>query len=98
MSRRPSGSGTGETGEVRILFGEHLGQPHGVEPHRAGRQASQEAFEQVQLDQLVGRSPRHQPHSVRHPVGTPVTVSVVPGMTPTLMVGEDSVSQPPLSG
>ena len=29
-----------------------------------------------------------QPHSVRHPVGTPVSVSVVPGITPTLLVGD----------
>jgi iron(III) transport system ATP-binding protein len=39
-----------------------------------------------------------QPHSVRHPVGTPVTVSVVPGISPTLLVGDDAVSQPPRSG
>ena len=30
-----------------------------------------------------------QPHSVRHPVGTPVAVSVVPGITPTLLVGDE---------
>jgi iron(III) transport system ATP-binding protein len=38
-----------------------------------------------------------QPHSVRHPVGTPVTVSVVPGMTPTLLVGDEAVREPPRS-
>ena len=27
-----------------------------------------------------------------------VTVSVVPGMTPTLLVGDDAVSEPPVSG
>ena len=36
-----------------------------------------------------------QPHSVRHPVGTRVSVSVVPGVTPTLLVGDDAVTEPP---
>jgi iron(III) transport system ATP-binding protein len=36
-----------------------------------------------------------QPHSVRHPVGTRVEVSVVPGITPTLLVGERAVTEPP---
>jgi len=36
-----------------------------------------------------------QPHSVRHPVGTPVQVSVVPGVTPTLLIGDRAVSAPP---
>jgi iron(III) transport system ATP-binding protein len=36
-----------------------------------------------------------QPHSVRHPVGTPVDVSVVPGVTPTLLVGDRAVTEPP---
>jgi iron(III) transport system ATP-binding protein len=36
-----------------------------------------------------------QPHSVRHPVGTPVDVSVVPGVTPTLLVGDTAVTEPP---
>ena len=36
-----------------------------------------------------------QPHSVRHPVGTPVSVSVVPGITPTLMVGDHAIVSPP---
>jgi len=35
-----------------------------------------------------------QPHSVRHPVGSPVVVSVVPGITPTLLVGDAAVSEP----
>ena len=37
-----------------------------------------------------------QPHSVRHPVGTPVTVSVVPGVTQTLLVGDVAVASPPV--
>jgi iron(III) transport system ATP-binding protein len=36
-----------------------------------------------------------QPHSVRHPVGTAVRVSVVPGITPTLLVGDTAVRTPP---
>jgi iron(III) transport system ATP-binding protein len=36
-----------------------------------------------------------QPHSVRHPVGTAVRVSVVAGMTPTLLVGDEAVTSPP---
>jgi iron(III) transport system ATP-binding protein len=36
-----------------------------------------------------------QPHSVRHPVGTRVDVSVVPGVTPTLLVGDEAVTKPP---
>jgi iron(III) transport system ATP-binding protein len=36
-----------------------------------------------------------QPHSVRHPVGTRVGVSVVPGVTPTLLIGDVGVTKPP---
>ncbi len=36
-----------------------------------------------------------QPHSVRHPVGSRVAVSVVPGVTPTLLVGDAAVTEPP---
>ena len=36
-----------------------------------------------------------QPHSVRHPIGTRVAVSVVPGVTPTLLVGDVAVTEPP---
>jgi iron(III) transport system ATP-binding protein len=39
-----------------------------------------------------------QPHSVRHPVGAPVTVSVVPGITPTLLVGDRALTAPPARG
>lgn len=39
-----------------------------------------------------------QPHSVRHPVGTKVAVSVVPGITPTLLVGDAAVAEPPAPG
>jgi iron(III) transport system ATP-binding protein len=36
-----------------------------------------------------------QPHAVRHPVGTAVAVSVVAGITPTLLVGDHAVTSPP---
>ncbi|HEX6248855.1 MAG TPA: ABC transporter ATP-binding protein [Nocardioidaceae bacterium] len=38
-----------------------------------------------------------QPHAVRHPVGTAVAVTVVPGITPTLLVGDTAVTSPPCS-
>jgi iron(III) transport system ATP-binding protein len=37
-----------------------------------------------------------QPHSVRHPVGTRVRVSVVAGVRPTLLLGDRAVTAPPL--
>ena len=36
-----------------------------------------------------------QTHAVRYPVGTSVAVSVVPGISPTLLVGDHAVSAPP---
>ncbi|HSV39323.1 MAG TPA: ABC transporter ATP-binding protein [Nocardioidaceae bacterium] len=36
-----------------------------------------------------------QPHSVRHPLGTPVIASVVAGVTPTLLRGDVAISSPP---
>ncbi len=39
-----------------------------------------------------------QPHGVRIPVGTPVRASVVPGLTPTLLVGDRAVTEPPGHG
>ena len=36
-----------------------------------------------------------QPHSVRHPVDTAVAVTVVPGITPTLLIGDEAVTSPP---
>ncbi len=37
-----------------------------------------------------------QPHAVRHEIGTPVTVSFVPGITPTLLQGDRAVRLPPV--
>jgi iron(III) transport system ATP-binding protein len=36
-----------------------------------------------------------QTHAVRYPAGTHVAVSVVPGIRPTLLVGDHAVSEPP---
>jgi iron(III) transport system ATP-binding protein len=36
-----------------------------------------------------------QQHSVRYPIDTPVAVTVVPGITPTLLVGDEAVTSPP---
>lgn len=36
-----------------------------------------------------------QPHSVRHPVGTAVAVSVAAGTTPTLLLGDHAITSPP---
>jgi iron(III) transport system ATP-binding protein len=36
-----------------------------------------------------------QQHSVRYPLQTRVAVSVVPGITPTLLVGDEAVTSPP---
>jgi iron(III) transport system ATP-binding protein len=36
-----------------------------------------------------------QSHSVRYPVGTPVAVSVVAGLAPTLLIGDSAVVGPP---
>ncbi|MFI7481236.1 ABC transporter ATP-binding protein [Kocuria sp. M1R5S2] len=36
-----------------------------------------------------------QPHTVRHPVGAPVAVTVAAGTTPTLLVGDRAVTAPP---
>ncbi len=36
-----------------------------------------------------------QTHAVRYPVGTAVAVSVVPGISPTLLVGDRAVTAPP---
>jgi iron(III) transport system ATP-binding protein len=36
-----------------------------------------------------------QPHSIRYPVGTPVAVTVVPGVAPTLLIGDRVVTEPP---
>ncbi len=36
-----------------------------------------------------------QPHNVRHPVGTPVAVTVAAGTTPTLLVDDRAVTAPP---
>ncbi|MHA7277923.1 ABC transporter ATP-binding protein [Arthrobacter sp. Hz1] len=45
-----------------------------------------------------GRTVRSwQPHTVRHPVGTAVAVSVAAGTTPTLLLGDRAITSPPPS-
>ncbi|WP_026552498.1 ABC transporter ATP-binding protein [Arthrobacter sp. H20] len=39
-----------------------------------------------------------QPHTVRHPVGTAVAVSVAAGTTPTLLLGDQAITSPPPNG
>lgn len=36
-----------------------------------------------------------QPHNVRYPVGATVAVTVAPGTSPTLLVGDRAVTSPP---
>ncbi|MHA7155597.1 ABC transporter ATP-binding protein [Arthrobacter sp. TMN-50] len=46
-----------------------------------------------------GRSVRSwQPHTVRHPVGTAVAVSVAAGTMPTLLLGDRAITSPPPGG
>ncbi|TLM81405.1 ABC transporter ATP-binding protein [Pseudarthrobacter sp. NamE2] len=43
-----------------------------------------------------GRTVRSwQPHTVRHPVGTPVAVTVAAGTKPTLLLGDHAITSPP---
>jgi iron(III) transport system ATP-binding protein len=43
-----------------------------------------------------GRTVRSwQPHTVRHPVGTAVAVTVAAGTTPTLLLGDQAITSPP---
>ena len=43
-----------------------------------------------------GRTVRSwQPHSVRHPIGTAVAVTVAPGTSPTLLLGDRAITSPP---
>ncbi len=43
-----------------------------------------------------GRTVRSwQPHTVRHPVGTAVAVTVAAGTTPTLLLGDHAITSPP---
>ena len=54
------------------------------------------AFVLHTVELASGRAVRSwQPHTVRHPVGSRVRVSVVAGVTPALFVGERAVTEPP---
>ncbi|AUI52923.1 ABC transporter ATP-binding protein [Arthrobacter crystallopoietes] len=46
-----------------------------------------------------GRTVRSwQPHTVRHPVGTAVAVTVAPDTEPTLLAGDTAITSPPATG
>ncbi len=72
-----------------------------VDPHSPAHVVAVEyhgAFVLHTVELSSGRTLRSwQPHAVRHPVGTAVAVSVVPGITPTLLVGDEAVTSPPCS-
>ena len=54
------------------------------------------AFELHYVRLASGRTLRSwQPHTVRHPVGTAVAVTVAPGTTPTLLLGDRAITAPP---
>jgi iron(III) transport system ATP-binding protein len=70
-----------------------------VDPRSAARVVGVEyhgAFVLHTVRLASGRTLRSwQPHAVRHPIGTAVAVTVVPGITPTLLVGDEAVTSPP---
>ena len=79
-----------------------------LRPHEVALTAARDGVGEVVAVEYHGafvlhtvRLPSHrvvqswQPHSVRHPVGTRVSVSVVAGVTPTLLVGDATVTAPP---
>ncbi len=78
-------------------------RPHEValqaDPAASARVSSVEyhgAFVLHHVQLASGRTLRSwQPHSVRFPVGTAVTVTVAAGTSPTLLIGDDAVTSPP---
>ncbi|MHA7179546.1 ABC transporter ATP-binding protein [Arthrobacter sp. MDB2-24] len=80
-------------------------RPHEValqpDPNASARVSAVEyhgAFVLHHVRLASGRTLRSwQPHTVRHPVGTAVAVSVTPGTTPTLLLGDQAITSPPAS-
>ncbi|MHA7282017.1 ABC transporter ATP-binding protein [Arthrobacter sp. TMS2-4] len=79
-----------------------------LRPHEVALRADPEATAHVTAVEYHGAFVLHhvtlasgrtlrswQRHDVRHPVGTPVTVTVAPGTSPTLLVGDRAVTTPP---
>lgn len=70
-----------------------------VDPSSSARVVAVEyhgAFVLHTVELSSGRTLRSwQPHSVRHPVDTRVAVTLVPGITPTLLVGDAAITSPP---
>ncbi|TLM75366.1 ABC transporter ATP-binding protein [Pseudarthrobacter sp. NamB4] len=78
-------------------------RPHEValqpDPNSPARVSSVEyhgAFVLHYVTLASGRTVRSwQPHTVRHPIGTPVAVTVAAGTTPTLLLGDRAITSPP---
>ena len=68
-------------------------------PARVEQVAYHGAFVLHRVRLASGRTLRSwQQHGVRHPVGTPVAVSVVPGARPVLLSGDRALTAPPTAG
>lgn len=78
-------------------------RPHEVallpDPHASARVSAVEyhgAFVLHYVRLASGRTVRSwQPHTVRHPVGTAVAVTVAAGTSPTLLLGDRAITAPP---
>jgi iron(III) transport system ATP-binding protein len=71
-------------------------QPDPESPARVSAVEYHGAFVLHYVRLASGRTVRSwQPHSVRHPIGTAVAVSVAAGTTPTLLLGDHAITSPP---
>ncbi|WP_457973024.1 ABC transporter ATP-binding protein [Arthrobacter sp. D1-17] len=71
-------------------------QPDPRSPARVSAIEYHGAFVLHYVTLASGRTVRSwQPHTVRHPVGTAVAVTVAAGTTPTLLLGDRAVTSPP---
>ncbi len=71
-------------------------QPDANSPARVSAVEYHGAFVLHYVTLASGRTVRSwQPHSVRHPIGTPVAVTVAAGTTPTLLLGDRAITSPP---
>ncbi|TLM88169.1 ABC transporter ATP-binding protein [Pseudarthrobacter sp. NamE5] len=71
-------------------------QPDPNSPARVSAVEYHGAFVLHYVTLASGRTVRSwQPHTVRHPIGTPVAVTVAAGTTPTLLLGDRAITSPP---
>jgi iron(III) transport system ATP-binding protein len=71
-------------------------QPDPRSPARVSAVEYHGAFVLHYVTLASGRTVRSwQPHTVRHPVGTAVAVTVAAGTTPTLLLGDHAITSPP---